>query len=166
VETSGEEVCRVHFIGIDELTRVLQLSISPVALISGVGLLLLSMTNRLGRTIDTIRELSREMDSATPLQVGNLTVQIRIIYKRARLLQASITLGALSVLCTGMIVFCLFAIYSLHVPLYVLVLWLWGIGLAALVASLALFVHDVTLSLAALKHEIGGLVGDSSGRTI
>ena len=156
----------MHFIGIDELTRVLQLSISPVALISGVGLLLLSMTNRLGRTIDTIRELSREMDSATPLQAGNLTVQIRIIYKRSRVLQASITLASVSVLCTGMIVFCLFAIYALRIPLYVLVLWLWGIGLGALVASLALFVHDVTLSLAALKHEVGGLVGGRSGNSI
>ncbi len=153
----------MHFIGIDELTRVLQLSISPVALISGVGLLLLSMTNRLGRTIDTIRELSREMDSATPIQAKNLTLQIRIIYKRSRLLQASITLGALSVLCTAMIVFCLFAIYSLRIPLYVLVLWLWGIGLGSLVASVALFVHDVTLSLSALKHEVGGLVGDETG---
>ena len=156
----------MHFIGIDELTRVLQLSISPVALISGVGLLLLSMTNRLGRTIDTIRELSREMDSATPLQAGNLTVQIRIIYKRSRVLQASITLASVSVLCTGMIVFCLFAIYALRIPLYVLVLWLWGIGLGALVASLALFVHDVTLSLSALKHEVGGLVGGRSGNGI
>jgi hypothetical protein len=151
----------VHFIGIDELTRVLQLSISPVALISGVGLLLLSMTNRLARTIDTIRELSKEMDSATPVQAKNITLQIRIIYKRSRLLQSSITLASVSVLCTGMIVFCLFAIYSLHVPLYVLVMWLWGVGLGALVVSLALFVHDVTLSLAALKHEVGCIVGEA-----
>lgn len=156
----------MHFIGIDELTRVLQLSISPVALISGVGLLLLSMTNRLARTIDTIRDLSREMDSATPLEAGNLTLQIRIIYRRSRLLQASITLASVSVLCTGMIVFCLFAIYSLHVGLYVLVLWLWGVGLAALVASLALFVHDVTLSLSALRHEVGGLVAGPTDKTV
>jgi len=155
----------VHFIGIDELTRVLQLSLAPVALISGVGLLLLSMTNRLARTIDTIRELSKETDTASPMEVRNLTVQIRIIHRRARLLQASITLGGVSVLCTGVIVFCLFAIYSLHAPLYVLVMWLWGFGLATLVLSLALFVQDVTLSLAALKHEVGGLVEDSSGPT-
>ncbi|MBM3306851.1 MAG: DUF2721 domain-containing protein [Candidatus Eisenbacteria bacterium] len=154
----------MHLIGIDELTRVLQLSISPVALISGVGLLLLSMTNRLARTIDTIRELSNEMDTATPLQAENITLQIRIIYKRSRLLQASITLASVSVLCTGMIVFCLFAIYALHARLYVLVLWLWGVGLSALVASLALFVHDVTLSLAALKHEVGNVVGGLHGR--
>lgn len=35
---------------IDQVTSVLQMSISPVALVSGVGLLLLSMTNRVGRT--------------------------------------------------------------------------------------------------------------------
>lgn len=161
-----KEELTVHFIGIDELTRVLQLSISPVALISGVGLVMLSMTNRLGRTIDTIRELSREMDSATPIQAENIRLQIRIIYKRSRLLQASITLGAVSVLCTGVIVFCLFAIYALRAPLYSLVMWLWGVGLAALVVSLALFVQDVTLSLAALKHEVGNVVGDERAKSI
>ena len=35
-----------------DLLPVLQVAIGPVILISGVGLLLLSMTNRLGRTID------------------------------------------------------------------------------------------------------------------
>jgi hypothetical protein len=35
----------------------LQIAIAPVILISGVGLLLLSMTNRLGRTIDRARQL-------------------------------------------------------------------------------------------------------------
>ena len=35
----------------ESFSRLLQLSVSPVVLISGVGLLLLSVTNRLGRAI-------------------------------------------------------------------------------------------------------------------
>ena len=37
-----------------DLVPILQMAIGPVILISGVGLLLLSMTNRLGRAIDSI----------------------------------------------------------------------------------------------------------------
>jgi len=43
---------------LDDLTRVLQASISPVALVSGVGLLILSLTNRFGRVTDRLRELA------------------------------------------------------------------------------------------------------------
>ena len=39
--------------------QFLQACITPVALISGVGLLLLTITNRLGRTIDRTRQLVR-----------------------------------------------------------------------------------------------------------
>ena len=44
-----------------ELIPVLQVAIGPVILISGVGLLLLTLTNRYGRTIDRARQLMREL---------------------------------------------------------------------------------------------------------
>ncbi len=44
-------------ISIKELIPVLQVAIGPVILISGVGLLLLSMTNRLSRVIERARNL-------------------------------------------------------------------------------------------------------------
>src|SRR4051812_29821403 len=40
-----------------DLVPTIQVAIGPVILISGVGLLLLSMTNRLGRVIDRARQL-------------------------------------------------------------------------------------------------------------
>jgi hypothetical protein len=41
---------------LQQLIPTLQVAIGPVILISGVGLLILSMTNRLGRTIDRSRK--------------------------------------------------------------------------------------------------------------
>jgi hypothetical protein len=40
------------------LIPTLQLAVGPVILISGIGLLLLSMTTRFGRTIDRTREIA------------------------------------------------------------------------------------------------------------
>ena len=48
-----------------ELIPLLQTAIGPVILISGVGLLLLSMTNRFGRIIDRSRILAHEMRSGS-----------------------------------------------------------------------------------------------------
>ena len=77
-----------------QLTRVLSLSITPVALISGVGLLLLSMTNRLGRVIDRARDLERAGSASG--EPGHLTgaPELRILFRRARLLQIAIALIA------------------------------------------------------------------------
>ncbi len=46
---------------IDSFVRFLQSSISPIVLISGVGLLLLSLSNRLGRTTDRSRDIVKEL---------------------------------------------------------------------------------------------------------
>jgi Protein of unknown function (DUF2721) len=46
---------------VHELIPVLQVAIGPVILISGVGLLLLTLTNRYGRTIDRSRLLVGEL---------------------------------------------------------------------------------------------------------
>jgi hypothetical protein len=46
---------------VSDLIPILQVSIGPVILISGVGLLLLTLTNRLGRIVDRSRILFLEM---------------------------------------------------------------------------------------------------------
>ena len=43
---------------------VLQVAVGPVILISGVGLLILSMSNRFGRIIDRTRVLGHELKTA------------------------------------------------------------------------------------------------------
>jgi hypothetical protein len=51
--------------GIHDLAQLLQSSIAPVTLISGAGLLLLSMTNRYGRAIDRIRVIVKEVQNCS-----------------------------------------------------------------------------------------------------
>src|SRR5579859_2639184 len=48
-------------IPIHDLIPVLQVAIGPVILISGVGLLLLTLTNRLGRAVDRSRAQDRQL---------------------------------------------------------------------------------------------------------
>ena len=43
-----------------QLVTVLQTAVGPVVVISGVGLLLLTMTNRLGRIVDRSRALAHQ----------------------------------------------------------------------------------------------------------
>src|ERR1017187_9786789 len=83
---------------LEKIIPMLQVAIGPVILISGVGLLLLTMTNRLGRAIDRVRQLTRELPDRTGREREQTLAQVTILYRRARMIRLSITLAALSAL--------------------------------------------------------------------
>lgn len=84
---------------VDQLIRILTASIAPVIVISGVGLLLLSMINSYGRVIFRARELIKDIDAAEEGPRRNrLLEQVRIIYRRARILRVAIILSSASIL--------------------------------------------------------------------
>ena len=139
---------------LNELTQVLQASISPVALVSGVGLLILSMTNRFGRVSDRLRELAAE-ERRQPLEHSRVQEQIAIFLQRARLLRAAISCAAGCVLLSAVEVLLIFSIAVLEAEAQLLVLLLFAGSLGCLIASLAYFLLDLRLSLNALTAELG-----------
>src|SRR5215212_6877417 len=91
-----------------ELIPVLQMAVGPVILISGVGLLLLSMTNRLGRVIDRTRLVAQSSRAAQPSEYGRFSSQLQMLRRRAALLRAAITLASTSVLFAALLVITIF----------------------------------------------------------
>ena len=140
---------------IPQLVRILSASIAPVIVISGVGLLLLSMTNRYSRVIDRARELIKEFeDTSGEARRASLLEQVRITYRRGRILRTSIILSSVSILFVSVTVLALFAgqvaegtVDYVSVPCF-------GLALIALVGSLYFFIQDVRISLQALELEI------------
>jgi hypothetical protein len=142
-------------ITINELTPVLQTAIGPVVLISGIGLLILSMTNRLGRVIDRGRSLARELPEQ-PVQLHNqFKAQLVILSHRARLLRNAITLATLSVLSAAILIIVLFLTAVLHIEDAWLILFLFVGSMSFLIASLVAFLQDLNQSLIAFKLDIG-----------
>ena len=105
---------------ITELVPELQTAIGPVILISGVGLLLLSMTNRFGRAVDRTRQLLREMRAASEAERKRLSAQVENLYQRTRLIQRAIIFGAISVLFAALLIILLFFAALLKLELAVI----------------------------------------------
>lgn len=133
-----------------ELVSILQTAIGPVILISGVGLLLLTMTNRLGRTIDRARILSAH----TAKEQQRTRSQLSILWRRARILRLSIMLASTSALCAALLVIFLFLRALMNVDYAWLVCGLFIGSMVSLIGSLSLFLRDINHSLAALKLEL------------
>jgi multidrug efflux pump subunit AcrB len=140
---------------LEQIIPELRDAIGPVILISGVGLLLLTMTNRLGRAIDRARQLKAELSKRTEAEREHLQAQVAIIYQRAKLIRMSITLAAVSALLAAALVVALFLTALLRWENVWLVSLIFIACMISLIASLVAFIRDINLSLRALKLELG-----------
>ncbi|MBK5258678.1 MAG: DUF2721 domain-containing protein [Thermoanaerobaculia bacterium] len=145
----------MHAPSLDELIPVLQVAIGPVILISGIGLLLLSMTNRYGRTIDRARQLSRLRETADVGSRARIAAQIAIITRRAHLIRRSIFLAATSVLFAAILIIVLFVSALLRVDVAWAIALMFIACMASFIGALVTFIQDVNQSLVALMLELG-----------
>ena len=134
----------------------LQTCLTPLVMISGVGLMLLSLTNRLGRTIDRCRTIANELHRgqlSAPEQQRKLP-QLKILFIRSRLLTISIVAISLSILFSSLIILALVLMHFWQVNLYAACMGLFVLSVVAIIVSAAFLCADVSLTLSALRLEI------------
>lgn len=136
------------------LVIILQASIAPFVLISGIGLLLLSMTNRLARPTDIIRRLLLDLQSAPEKDKSSLIDQIGHLRKRCAILRTSIFLSILAIVCVSGVTLLLFASLVFKIRLHFLVEILFGGSLVCLISSLLYLMQDIRTTLHSLDLEI------------
>jgi hypothetical protein len=137
-----------------QLLAALQTVSAPVVLISGVGMLVLSMTNRFSHATDRVRHLAEERHKLDGVARQRAEAQIRILYRRLRVLLIAIALALGSVLLTALLIVTLFANYLYDVNVRELIIVLFGLCLLSLVSSLVLFIRDMSMSLSALQEDL------------
>ena len=147
-----------------ELIPILQMSVVPVIVISGVGLLLLSMTNRYGRVIDRSRQLAEAVRNAQENDYERLSTELTILMRRARLLRTGISFAAVSVLLAALLIISLFLNGLFKYEGAAICAVLFTFCMVALIASLIWFIRDINLSLNALEVETRGTVQRLSQR--
>ena len=135
---------------IHQLIPIVQSAISPMIMISGIGLLLISMSNRLSRNIDRIRKLVEMREAGEP----KAEAQIRIIWRRARLLRVSMTLAAVSILMAALDIILLFlaAVFALHLNILIILLFI--LGMLSIIGAMVLYVFEINQSIKAIGMEL------------
>lgn len=136
-----------------DLVPTLQLAIGPAILISGVGLILLSMTNRFGRVIDRSRQLTHDTRGTSGAERERALAEVRVLWLRARIVRAGIALAVVSALLAALLIISLFAGALLALDA-VVPAGLFVMCMVCLIGSLLMFFWDINLSLNALKLEM------------
>ena len=132
--------------------EVLQLSISPAILISACGMLLLVMTNRLGRAIDRARAVAR---SAEPDRI----IRFDSLLKRARVIRTAILFSSICILLTGLLILPLFLATLLPFDVRRICALLFLTSILSLVVSVTFFIFDIFMVLRDLQAEGKSLHG-------
>ena len=138
-----------------QLVMVLQQAVGPVVVISGVGLLLLTMTNRLGRIVDRSRALAQQARTTEGEAQEAARIQLRILRERAQLVRWAILLAGFCVLFIALLVISLFVTALFGAEVAWLIAGYFIISMACLIASLVMFIRDINKSLQATAVEVG-----------
>ena len=138
-----------------ELVPILQLAIGPVILISGVGMLLLTFTNRFGRVVDRTRGLVRELAAGPDAATASLLrAQAEILTRRAAILRLSITLAAVAALLAGILILLLFLGALLELKVGGAVALAFAAAVTSVIGALVAFIRDLNLALTALRLDL------------
>ncbi|MEO7700947.1 MAG: DUF2721 domain-containing protein [Opitutus sp.] len=138
----------------NSLIPLIQTSTTPVILISGMGLLLLTMTNRMGRIIDRTRLYAVQLRQASGPERRPLELQLNLTWRRAKIVRLALTAATSSMLMSSALVIVIFVGALLGRDLGKLMLGLFSAAILLLVAALTAFLRDIFVSLTALKLEV------------
>lgn len=136
------------------LIPTLQFAIGPVILISGVGMMLLCMTNRFGRVIDRVRQLAHDLRGTSAADRGRLLMEVRVLWLRSRIIRSAIASAVLSALLASLLIISLFVGALFQLEIAAMVVGLFVLCMVCLIAAMLMFFWDINLSLKALAMEI------------
>jgi hypothetical protein len=137
-----------------EVVPILQTAIGPMILISGLGLLLLTMTNRLGRIIDRSRELLDDLESNPESYVLRINREVSILWKRAKYIRSAILLACMTCFGASILIILLFlgALADLDQPMVIAAVFI--ASMLCLSGALIFFFADVNMTLEAFRIEL------------
>jgi hypothetical protein len=136
---------------VTDVAHAIQLSLAPVFLLNGIGVLLAMLTSRLARIVDRARGVEQRLAQVEGDEARDIQCALAVTRQRARLMNFSITLATVAALLIAVVVALLFASEFATFSLSVVVSVLFIVSMASLVAALLAFLIEIRIATAALR---------------
>jgi hypothetical protein len=142
---------------VTDITRIIQLAVAPVFLLTAIGTILSALNNRLGRIVDRRRVIDDRLRNALPEgeqpekeDLGEL----ELLARRIRLIYHAIVLAIVCALLICMLVASAFLGVFVTVDLARLIGTLFILAMFALIGSLWMLLREVFLAVKGGRHDI------------
>jgi hypothetical protein len=142
---------------IAEVAEVVRTAVAPVFLLSGVGVTLTMLTNRLARVVDRARALESSESDTHEHDMQELQSRLDTLARRARLLGRSITLCTICALLVCMVVVTLFVGAFVNFYLSKVIAILFVVAMFSFIAGLLLFLREVFVATRTLRIGLRGI---------
>lgn len=139
---------------LSDVGHIIQLSIAPVFLVTGVGTNLMVLTNRLARIIDRSRKIE-EVFIKSPNEPENdaLRAELDELYERSHLINRAITLSTACALLICLVIAALFLGDATGIGLDKLIATLFVLGVLTLIGSFIYFLREIFVATKTLSRQ-------------
>jgi len=131
---------------LDDVSKIIQLSIAPVFLLTGVGTQLVVLTNRLARIIDRSRILEAKL-------TADMLPELDELYRRSHLINRAITLATFCALFICLVIATLFLEDAMSLNLSKLIATMFVLGIFSLTGSLVYFLREIFVATRTLERD-------------
>jgi len=134
-----------------DVTRLIQLAVAPVFLLTAVGTIIGVLSNRLGRVVDRSRALEDRLRQLAPEGQKAVGEELNILAKRVRLVYASITLAVICALFVGLLIAVAFvdAFVALDLSHFIGLLFIGA--MLCFILALMVFLREIFLAVASAR---------------
>jgi hypothetical protein len=135
-----------------DIAHLIQVALTPIFLISAIGVTLNVLTSRLARIVDRARAMENELCRPDYAADGrDLHAALGVLARRARYINAAITLITLAALFIAMVVVMLFVNAFLRWDLSVFIACMFILSMLSLAAALLAFLIEVRIATTTLR---------------
>ena len=127
------------------VAHAIELAVAPVFLLSGIGAILVVLTNRLGRIIDRARVLEEKLENVSPQLLATLRADLGVLSHRAKLISRAITFCTVTALLVCMVIAILFLSGFARFEASLLVALLFIAAMLAFFLGLLWFLQEIYL---------------------
>ena len=133
------------------VAHLIQVALTPIFLISAIGVTLNVLASRLARIVDRARAMEAGLSTAVPGGNEELLRQLRVLARRARHINAAITLITISALLISLVVVMLFLNAFLRWDLSEFIAIMFILSMLSLAGALLAFLVEVRVATNTLR---------------
>jgi hypothetical protein len=133
-------------IEISDIGHIIQLSVAPVFLLTGVGTNLTVLTNRLGRIVDRSRILEDRLRMPDDAHHAEYQGELDTLYARSHLINRAITLSTACALMVSLVIVALFVGDALNIDLSKFIAASFVLAMVCLVASFVFLLREILVA--------------------
>lgn len=130
-------------IQLSDVGHIIQLSVAPVFLLTGVGSTMMVLTNRLARIVDRSRVLEERMGVVDEAVTATCRLELNTLYLRAHMINRAIILSIACAFMISLVIVSLFVGDALGIELSKVIASFFVLAMLCLLASFSFLLREI-----------------------